>query len=276
MFVTNSRTTYSLDMNHLASQAEELSLSEPKPDIYGRFQTLNKFGFMFGMFDQVATDFLTEISQNRNRDSRVLEIGCAYGNVAIEALRRGCQNYIANDLSLDHLRVVASKALSENSACMINKLELINSKFPTDFDLPENYIKFGLINKVLHFLNPLEIEQAMKKISNITMKNGKWFVLTVSPKCKDFLKFEQIYNNRKKIGIVYPGYCRDAKKFSTDNMTTSQLPESMMFMDVDDLSKYFINAGFKILKTYSLNSPSNDNMGWTQGEDMVGVIAQKL
>jgi hypothetical protein len=50
----------------------------------------------------------------------------------------------------------------------------------------------------------------------------------------------------------------------------------MYFFELDDLVNLFESNGFKILKTYSVDMPSNDNRSWNAGNDMVGIIAEKI
>lgn len=273
MFAEKEYVIQSLDQNTLAQEAIEKGLNKPFKDNFERYCTLNNYGFMFGIFDQVVKDFLFEISKGNNQVA--LEIGCAYGNVAVEAARRGCKNYIASDISVDHLRVLARTLQEIGKPQYKDAISLIKAKFPEELDLPANSVDLALMNKVMHFFDLKEMEIAMKKIRYITAPGGKWFILTVSPKCKDFKKFDDEYQRRKKLGVGHPGFCPNAGDYSTNAATTDQLPFSMYFFDLEELTNMFESNGFRVRKTYSIDMPCNDNLNWNEGHDMVGIIAEK-
>ncbi len=276
MLATKTKVLNYLDLKIAATHAQEEGLSLPEPNHIDMYGTANNFGFMFGKFDQVVLDFLEEIESHNSKQFDILEVGCAYGNVAKEALLRGCKGYIASDVCEDHLKVLAKELVASNREDLSKKVKLLQGRFPEDIELPSRSIKFALMNKVLHFFQPNELSGVMDNIVRITAKGGKWFVLTVSPTTETFKDFAPEYARRKKIGVAYPGFCANAGEFSTDKCTSDNLPYSMFFMELADLCTLFESYGFRILKTYSLNMPTAENPNWVNGQDMVGVIAQKL
>jgi SAM-dependent methyltransferase len=276
MLATKTRVLNYLDCKLAAKLAIDKGLSLPPANDIGMHSTTNNFGFMFGKFDQVVLDFLEQIKSHNSKNFDVLEIGCAYGNVATQALMAGCKGYIASDISEDHLKVFARELIENGKDTFFKNLKLLQGRFPEDINLPVGSVKFGLMNKVLHFFEPKELSSVMERINEITAKGGKWFVLTVSPECKTFEKYSAEYKKKKKLGVAYPGFCPNAGKFSTDHDTSNNLPFSMLFMELADLCKLFESYGFRILKKYSLDLPCAESPDWTSGKDMVGIIAAKI
>lgn len=276
MLATKTKVLGYLDLKIAAAQAEKEGLAMPEPNHIDMYGTTNNFGFMFGKFDQVATDFLDGIKSRSSDKFEILEIGCAYGNVAKEALRLGCKGYIASDISEDHLKVFAKDLVTSGSTDLSKKIKLLPGRFPEEIELPSGSIKFALMNKVLHFFQPNELSSVMENIVRITAKGGKWFVLTASPFSNTFKNFSEEYKKRKKLGVAYPGFCPNAGDYSADRHTSDNLPFSMLFMELGDLCTLFESYGFEIIKTYSLDMPTVENPQWVAGQDMVGIIARKL
>ncbi len=276
MLATKTKVLSYIDLQIAAKQAEKQGLVMPEPNNIDMYGTTNNFGFMFGKFDHVATDFLDEIKSSHTSKFEVLEVGCAYGNVAKEALRLGCRGYIASDISEDHLKVFAKELVASGSKELSKKIKLLSGRFPDDIQLPVGSIKFALMNKVLHFFQPNELSSVMENIVRITAKGGKWYILTASPFSNTYKTFADEYKKRKKLGVAYPGFCANAGEYSADRYTTDNLPFSMLFMELRDLSTLFESYGFEILKTYSLDMPTIENPVWIEGKDMVGIIARKL
>src|SRR5436309_99764 len=68
-----------------------------------RTPTLNKTGYVFHIISPVARQFLDDEIKPKHH---VMEIGTGFSEVPIEAIKRGCGAYIANDVSLEHLKIL--------------------------------------------------------------------------------------------------------------------------------------------------------------------------
>src|SRR4051794_19714714 len=74
-------------------QAKLQAVKLPEMEEDGRIRTLNKKGSMFQPKDMASEGFLNSL-----QGKAVLEIGAAFGNVLLESLNLGFENYTANDL----------------------------------------------------------------------------------------------------------------------------------------------------------------------------------
>ncbi len=274
MLATKTSVLNYLDIKVAYAKAIKKGLMLPEPNSIEMYGTTNNFGFMFGKFDQVVKDFLEEIKSHTSNKFEILEIGCAYGNVVRSALNSGCAGYIASDISEEHLQVLARQIVEEKFDS--SKLKILQGSFPQEINLPKNSIKFGLMNKVLHFFQPKDLSAVMERLKDITAEGGKWFVLTASPFSKTFQNFGEEYKKRQKLGFAYPGFCPNAGDYSADRYTSDNLPFSMLFLELADLCTLFESYGFRICKTYSLDLPCEQTKDWTFGQDMVGVVAEKI
>lgn len=85
-----------------AAISENLRLPEPVAD--GRINTLNNYGAMkFAQFSATAIKFI-EIASTPG--SKSMDIGAAYGEVCLEALKRGSTDCTAIDIEQRHLKIL--------------------------------------------------------------------------------------------------------------------------------------------------------------------------
>lgn len=85
------------DFNQAASKCKNLNLSLPTSEEDGRIQTLNKKGAMSPQLDYATRAFL-EYAKGKV----VLEVGGAYGNIMLQALKDGNNTtYYLNDLMVE-------------------------------------------------------------------------------------------------------------------------------------------------------------------------------
>lgn len=265
-----------LDTITTAQEAKTLNISMPKVDATGKSVTMNNFGFMFAPTDPLVQNFIKEASTSKSGDFEVLEVGCAYGNVALEVVRKGCTGYIASDISIDHLRVLGRELTDKKTEDFAKHIRLLHAQFPEQINLPDESIQYALMNKVLHFLKPSELDAAFAKMSAMTKKGGKWFVMTVMPECKDYKKFAPVYFARKALGIKYPGFCQNAKDYSSNRDITDQLPQTMLFLTKEEVVSLFTNNGFVIEDCMELATPTTKKPFWSNGKDMLAIIARKI
>uniref|UniRef100_A0A914DZF7 Methyltransferase domain-containing protein n=1 Tax=Acrobeloides nanus TaxID=290746 RepID=A0A914DZF7_9BILA len=171
-----------LNPSEAAEEAVKNDLKIPESDQVNRTKTLNNYGYMRtgrGVFEISTRQFL-EIAAKPG--SKVLEIGAAYGEVVLEALRKGAMDYTAVDLEEDHLKILARRVreeLPEKLTCV----KLIFGGVPNpDFD---KYIEKGsfdaiLIENVLHFLDKDQILETLSQIHSWLKPGGKIFSINIS------------------------------------------------------------------------------------------------
>uniref|UniRef100_A0A914EBV7 Methyltransferase domain-containing protein n=1 Tax=Acrobeloides nanus TaxID=290746 RepID=A0A914EBV7_9BILA len=147
---------YILDPVHAAKEAISEDLCLPKPASDGRINTLNNRGAMkFNFFSKTASKFIDIAIQP---GMKVLDIGAAFGEVAMEALRKGAMDYTAIDLDEKHLKILARRVYEEMPEKM-SCLKLIHGGIPNGSLFKENEFDAILADSVLHFLNAEQIFQ---------------------------------------------------------------------------------------------------------------------
>src|SRR5215472_309974 len=89
----------------------------------------------------------------------LLEIGAAYGNATLPALRAG-GTVIANDLSASQLGVLASAVSGEDR----KRLVLMPARFPEEVRLGHGSLSGVLAAQVLHFFDGPTVELAFQSV----------------------------------------------------------------------------------------------------------------
>lgn len=94
-----------------AEDAITNDLRLPDVTLLGRIQTMNNYGVM--RHGQAGHDVSTKefLAIASNPEAKVLEIGVAYGNVCMEAIKSGCTNYTAVDLDERHVKILGKSFL---------------------------------------------------------------------------------------------------------------------------------------------------------------------
>ena len=93
-----------------AEDAIKNNINVPENEADNRVKTMNNFGYMrVGKTKlQVSTKQFLEIASTPG--AKVLEIGAAYGEVCMEALRLGATDYTAVDLEENHLKILGNSS----------------------------------------------------------------------------------------------------------------------------------------------------------------------
>uniref|UniRef100_A0A914D7D9 Methyltransferase domain-containing protein n=1 Tax=Acrobeloides nanus TaxID=290746 RepID=A0A914D7D9_9BILA len=109
----------------------------------------------------------------------VLDIGAAYGETCLEALRRGATDYTANDIEPRHLKILARR-VAEDLPSKLPNLKLISGGIPhpkfNDF-IPTSSLDAVLLDSILHFLDPVQVTEALHQIFSWLKPGGKVFAL---------------------------------------------------------------------------------------------------
>lgn len=245
--------------------------------------TLNGTGYVFYEMSPLANKFITkEALFNKN----ILEIGAGFGNVAIRVLEKGVGSYTANDISKEHLTLLVSRiknTFRNRADEKLKYLKLLLAKAPQGLPTNELYDAV-LMDKVLHFFEPEEIEYFIMWAKKAIKKNGKLYILTVSPHNKVFRdKVLSVYLERSFKGGRYPGFIKNVQECinrgQIENHPNFYLPKNMVFFSKSDLKSLFEGHGFKIIQTFSLVVPEEDG-AWRYVPDnksgVVGIIAMNV
>ncbi len=222
----------------------------------GRFETLNKMGWIINDLDEVSSKFLDDLTP----ESKVLEIGAGFGYVSQKALEKGATVYV-NDLDKRHLEIFKASVPAKYEEQVI----LAPGKFPANFKIKNDSLDSILAQRVLHYLNPSEMDKGLKIMYDLLRDGGKVYVTVDSPYNKKMEYFIKEFELRKAGQERYPG-----------SIKTKSPKDIKNFMDLDTTVKVFKEAGFEVYDSFYLNnSPKYFNDIRLDGKETVGIIAYK-
>ena len=253
------------------------SIKSPQITPENRSLTMNGMGYVFEIINPLSLDFL----ENEAKPGKsVCEIGTGFGPVPINALERGVSRYVACDLLEEHLALLAErfyKKFGDKTDELVQSLELIRAKAPTELPPFKKEFDAVLMDKVLHFMTPDEIEIQITWLKKALKKGGKVYILTITPHHGHFReKFLPAYLERRAEGFVYPGYIANMKKELGE--TPKHHPNEMTVFTLDDFSSLLESRGFKILKSFVLARGNENDPDWKivdeKDAELIGVIAE--
>lgn len=245
-----------------------------------RFSTLNGYGYIFHIISPLAQQFINDAGPQK----RFLEIGAGFSKITQECLRKGIFEYTANDLSLEHLKIMCKElenAFGSKTAEYLKHLKFLPGRVPEVLEAKENYYEGILLDKVLHFLSPQESELFFAWAHKALKIHGKLYIFTISPFCKGF-KVDTLYKKQKEETIFYPGYIKNLHahlSVSNLNHPNYSVPDSMLFFMRDDLKALLESKNFTIQTILTTRLPNEQAPSWVEVEedkcDLVGMVAQK-
>ncbi len=171
-----------LDPTLAAKDAIMQNLDMPTPHSDGRYNTLNERGAMSPNISALEEKFI-EIARQPN--SKVVEIGTAYGKVCLKALEQGANHYVANDVDPKHLQILARRVFEQMPTKLDTALTLVIGSFP-DTELlaalqPDQSYDAILASNVLHFLTEPEVRIAFTALRRLLKPGGKLFASMITP-----------------------------------------------------------------------------------------------
>ncbi len=244
-----------------------------------RIPTLNQMGWMLRKLDDITQQFMDFTILNKNSPSfRTLEIGAAYGDIALTCLKNGVLNYTVNDIDKRHLEIFKYRVQKEGIDS--NTFITAPGDFPDEVQFSPFYDSI-LIAKVLNLFEPDKWSRAIKMLFYLIKPGGKIFVTSTSPYVKPFVPFLPTYAEKKESGDLFPGYVNNiyktldlqisSEKLSTEN---DSLP-LLNFMCKDLLTYHFENAGFKVLEAKEFPFHYTSVTWQYDGRENSGLIATK-
>lgn len=263
-----------LDVSRVLEDVQFTDLKIPEEKRF-RVPTMNQFGYMFTKFDPIVDRWLESVMKN---PSQVLfEVGGAYGNVARAALEQGIKKYYLNDREEKHLKIFARQLKEDKKEHLLPSLELILGRCPDDVKLRDNCLDAILVNKVLLFFTPDNIDSFVEWIRKGLKIGGLVYIFTISPFYKGHEEILSEYEARKKRGIRFPGWCSSCEKMDVHKIYDPLVrPTSILYMEMSTLKELFNRHGFQIVEEFNLAIINEDNPEWRPGKDMAGIIAKKL
>lgn len=244
-----------------------------------RISTLNNMGGMVRRFDEINKKFMDFTIEHKHDPSfKILEIGAAYGDVALECLKKGVTNYLINDLDERHIEIVKARAKLENIDEKLIKVAV--GDFPDAIQLVPFYDAI-LVSRVLHFFEPAKWLRALDKLFYLLKPGGKIFVVVISSHVKPFIPFMETYHQRRKNGNLFPGYIKNIFK-ELNIPRTSELSRDpnchfpqLNIMCKEILAYHFKNIGFEVLEIIEYAFTYTSLIWKFDGREVLGLIATK-
>ncbi|MFN7038322.1 MAG: class I SAM-dependent methyltransferase [Alphaproteobacteria bacterium] len=261
-----------------ASQLDLQTISAPELVTGNKSPTINGMGYIFLTISPIGEIFLKEEAQ---ASKNLLEIGAGYNNIPIEALKRGVLQYTANDISKEHLNILAYRVKEQLGNAALKNLILIEGKAPTDLPIKKNEYDAILADKVIHFMKPEEIIRFIEWSKSALKKNGKIYITTASPYSKTYHKILPNYLEKLEQNIDFPGHftniMQSVDKSVMQNYPKYLVPNEMVLFSRNDLVKLFEKNGMKVIKSYSFKIPTETEHEYQIVSDtesnLVGIIA---
>jgi SAM-dependent methyltransferase len=239
----------------------------PKEYLKGWVPTMNQRGFMATELDpysQAWVDFAKEAS------GPVLDIGAAYGVASIEALKQGA-SVTAADMEEKHLDVLRSRIKDESLA---QRLKTVVGTLPDGLDLAEESFAAILISRVLHFLEPKQVQDSVAQAARWLKRGGKLFLVVETPYMRVLEPFIPTYEARRRAGAKWPGVISDFRRYlSPDEKRFA--PQRMNMLDPEVLSRVCYENGLDILEAGFIERSSYDERIRLDGREGAGIIAFK-
>ncbi len=208
----------------------------PKEIEEGLIPTDNAMGVMTRELSPAAEAF---VQLARRSAKPLLEIGAAYGNATLPALKAG-STVVANDLSSPELQVLANAAPPEDR----RRLVLLPAKYPDDVQLAESSLSGILAAQVFHFFDGPTVDRAFQKAFRMLEPGGSLFVLVMTPSLSYYRGFRERFEERLKHGERWPGIF-DPKEVATPDWK-DRLPPMVHLFEKPILQRCAQESGFVI------------------------------
>ena len=208
----------------------------PKAVEDGLIPTDNAMGIMTEEPSPAAQAFI-ELAARAGRP--LLEIGAAYGNATLPALRAG-GTVIANDLSASELGVLASTAPNEDR----KRLVLMPARFPDQIRLGDGSLSGMLAAQVLHFFDGPTVDLAFHSALRWLEPGGALYVVVMTPSLSFYSQFRPEYEKRARRGERWPGIF-DPRTVATPDWK-ERLPPMVHLFEKEVLRRCAEEAGFTV------------------------------
>jgi polyketide synthase PksJ len=230
-------------------------------------KTLNKKGPSSTYIDEYAKQFIHYAASQKDP---VLELGAAYGFVAIEALKAGA-TLIANDLDPRHLNILYNNT---PEGCR-SRLTLLPGEFPQDINLANESIAGCYIAHMLGYLAPEDLPIGFMKLYRWLKPGALLFILSSSPYRAIYKDLLPIYEQRVREHQQWPGYFKEIKQLISGRLARYAAADTLHFLDDKVLSRELMHVGFIIKEAKLYPRKDLSKKVTLDGREGVVVIAQK-
>lgn len=227
--------------------------------------TLNNQGYMLTYLHKLSQAY---VEFSAMAPGPVLDIGTAYGFVALEALKRGA-HVIANDLELKHLEDLHRRVPQSD----LDRISYAVGHVPGEVSFSPETLGAVLASGVLHYLSPPDFSIAIANIASWLKPGGKFFLATPTPYTNFYEKFFPTFKQSRKLNKQWPGYIEDASKILPEFF--SNVPKSIYLIDEDFITTSLEENGFVVEKIdfFDIQLPTEQ---FNKQTNVLGVTAYKL
>lgn len=208
----------------------------PKPVEDGLIPTDNAMGIMTEEPSPAAEAFIA-LAGRAGRP--LLEIGAAFGNATLPALRAG-GTLIANDISATELGVLAASAPAEDR----KRLVLMPARFPEEIRVGDGSLSAVLAAQVLHFFDGPTVELAFRSVRRWLEPGGAFYVVVMTPSLSFYRELRPAYEKRASAGERWPGIF-DPRSVAPPDWK-DRLPPMVHLFEKDVLRRCAEEAGFTV------------------------------
>jgi len=239
--------------------------SWPKEIEEGLVPTDNAMGVMTAEPSPAGLEFIRIAEAAR---LPLLEIGAAYGNCTLPALRAG-GTVIANDLSASELQILAHST----PAAHRKRLILLPARFPDEVRFGNESLSAVLCSQVLHFFDGHTVELAFKKVHLWLEHGGLFLVVVMTPSLSYYHHFRAEYELRAARGDRWPGIF-DPRLVATPDWK-DRLPPMVHLFEKDILRRCAEENGFTVdsLEYFCFNHFPDKHR--TDGREYLTMTARK-
>lgn len=257
-------------MTNEPEKTDRMSGADPHkmPEVReGLVATLNQTGLAIERIDDEYTTAFIQFAARA--PGPVLEIGTAFGAVALQVLERNVP-IIANDIDPRHLEILEERT----PAALRPLLRTMPGRFPDELELEPGSLGAVMISRVMHFMKPREIEVAVAKLWSALLPGGKVFAVVDTIYLKSIQAFMPVYRERKARGDEWPGWCENFRDYVIPEYR-ALAPETAHFLDEDTFPPFFLRAGFRIEQSSFIPRPYYPPAIRLDGRESFGVVAVK-
>ena len=243
-------------------------LKMPEVFVKKLIPTLNNMGYMLKDLDPYSEKFVDYIGSAKGH---ALDMGCAYGEAAISALRRGA-TMTACDMEPKHLEILEDRCPEEYK----DQLTCVVGVLP-NVDFPEESFDAILCSRVIHFFMEDDFRTCLVKMHSWLKPGGKMFLVADSPYSGPWKDIAHEYEERKRNGHPWPGLIKDCvASFPRPGYDASTLPKTINFMDPDILTREFERIGFEVERASFTDPDHDDPLDSGPGASHTGIIGHKI
>lgn len=240
--------------------------------------TTNGMGYIFYTISPVGEAFIKEECKP---GKKVIEVGAGYNNIPIQALKNGVGEYTANDLSLEHLKILVHRVKDSLDEAALKRLRILPGRAPAELPKAEAQYDAILADKVIHFLPPNEINEFMRWVKAALKVGGKLYITMASPYSKLYNEHMVAkYLEQLNAGYEFPGHIKNMMDYAvveSKNYPKFKVPDEMVLFARQDLLKLLERYNMKPLYSASFKIPMEGQQVWElcadEESNVVGLIA---